>query len=371
MLYRIEAGLFPHLDDTIGRKTAAGIRAALGIDVTGVRVVKVFTLDGFTAAQVETLLSLSVLHDPVLQVVSLQPLPLNEIGADWIVEVGYRPGVTDNEARTARDTAALVLHLEDRNTVSVYTSVQYRITGQLTAQDVSRIAKDLLANELIQRFEIKSQAEWNKTPGFTAKAARVTGSASDEVNIVPLSGMDDAELMQVSHSNTLALSLAEMVSIKNWFGSKAVAESRKAQHLPADPTDAELEVLAQTWSEHCKHKIFASRIKYKDLEAGTSETINNLYKSCIQQTTKTIREQRGANDFCRSVFKDNAGVIAFNATHDACIKVETHNSPSALDPYGGALTGIVGVNRDPMGTGLGAELICNTDVFCFASPFHT
>ena len=70
------------------------------------------------------------------------------------------------------------------------------------------------------------------------------------------------------------------------------------------------------------------------------------------------------------MFKDNAGVIAFTPEYDACIKVETHNSPSALDPYGGALTGIVGVNRDPMGTGLGAELICNTDVFCFASPFH-
>ena len=87
-------------------------------------------------------------------------------------------------------------------------------------------------------------------------------------------------------------------------------------------------------------------------------------------TTKQIRESLGDRDFCRSVFKDNAGVIAFTPEYDACIKVETHNSPSALDPYGGALTGIVGVNRDPMGTGLGAELICNTDVFCFASPFH-
>ena len=64
-------------------------------------------------------------------------------------------------------------------------------------------------------------------------------------------------------------------------------------------------------------------------------------------TTKQIRESLGDRDFCRSVFKDNAGVIAFTPEYDACIKVETHNSPSALDPYGGALTGIVGVNRDP------------------------
>lgn len=369
MLYRIEAGLFPHLDDTVGRKTASGIREALGIAVAGVRVVKVFTLDGFDASQTETLMTQSVLHDPVLQTVSLLPLPL-EADVSWIIEVGFRPGVTDNEARTARDTAALVLKVADRNSVAVYTATQYRITGTLTAEDVTRIAKDLLANELIQRFEIKSRAQWDANPGFIARTARVTGSASDEVNIIPLSGMTDAELMQVSQQNTLALNLEEMTTIKNWFSSKAVAENRKAQNLPADPTDAELEVLAQTWSEHCKHKIFASKITYTDQETGTSETINSLYKSCIQNTTKAIREQRGADDFCRSVFKDNAGVIAFNDTHDACIKVETHNSPSALDPYGGALTGIVGVNRDPMGTGLGAELVCNTDVFCFASPFH-
>ena len=370
MLYRIEAGLFPHLDDTIGRKTAASIREALGIPVKSVRTIKVFTLEGLDAQQVNTLMAKSVLHDPVLQAVSLSPLPLPEEGTSWIIEVGYRPGVTDNEGRTARDTAALVLGIEDRSSLAVYTSIQYRLHGPLTEEQVTRIARDLLANELIQRFEIKSRAQWDADPGFAPKAARVTGASCDEVNIVPLSSMSDAQLMEVSQKNTLALSLEEMTKIKNWFSSPEVAAQRKELGLPADPTDAELEVLAQTWSEHCKHKIFASKISYTDKEAGTSETINSLYKTCIMNTTKQIRESLGDRDFCRSVFKDNAGVIAFTPEYDACIKVETHNSPSALDPYGGALTGIVGVNRDPMGTGLGAELICNTDVFCFASPFH-
>ena len=370
MLYRIEAGLFPHLDDTIGRKTAASIREALGIPVKSVRTIKVFTLEGLDAQQVNTLMAKSVLHDPVLQAVSLSPLPLPEEGTSWIIEVGYRPGVTDNEGRTARDTAALVLGIEDRSSLAVYTSIQYRLHGPLTEEQVTRIARDLLANELIQRFEIKSRAQWDADPGFAPKAARVTGASCDEVNIVPLSSMSDAQLMEVSQKNTLALSLEEMTKIKNWFSSPEVAAQRKELGLPADPTDAELEVLAQTWSEHCKHKIFASKISYTDKEAGTSETINSLYKTCIMNTTKQIRESLGDRDFCRSVFKDNAGVIAFTPEYDACIKVETHNSPSALDPYGGALTGIVGVNRDPMGTGLGAELICNTDVCCFASPFH-
>ena len=263
-----------------------------------------------------------------------------------------------------------MLGIEDRSSLAVYTSLQYRLHGPLTEEQVTRIARDLLANELIQRFEIKSRAQWDADPGFAPKAARVTGASCDEVNIVPLSSMNDAQLMEVSQKNTLALSLEEMTKIRDWFSSPEVAAQRKELGLPADPTDAELEVLAQTWSEHCKHKIFASKISYTDKEAGTSETINSLYKTCIMNTTKQIRESLGDRDFCRSVFKDNAGVIAFINGYDACIKVETHNSPSALDPYGGALTGIVGVNRDPMGTGLGAELICNTDVFCFASPFH-
>jgi len=90
----------------------------------------------------------------------------------------------------------------------------------------------------------------------------------------------------------------------------------------------------------------------------------------VQGSTAKIRENMGPADICLSVFKDNAGVIRFTEDHHLCVKVETHNSPSALDPYGGALTGIVGVNRDPMGTGMGANLLCNTDVFCFASPFY-
>ena len=366
MLCRIEAGLYPHVADTMGRKTATAIRESLGIQVDSVQTVKVFTLEGFTIEQAQELMDKSALHDMVLQTVSLSPLPCT---ADWIIEVGFRPGVTDNEGRTARETAALVLGI-GREGLAVYTSMQYRIFGRLEREDVVRIARDLLANELIQRYSIKSGAEWQIEPGFKPAAARVTGTANSDVHIIPLSQMSDAELLETSQKHTLVLNLLEMTTIRDHFQSPDVVEKRKQMGLPADPTDAELEVLAQTWSEHCKHKIFASNVDYTDTETGTRETINSLYKSCIQNTTKEIRASLGEDDFCHSVFKDNAGVIAFTDDYDACIKVETHNSPSALDPYGGALTGIVGVNRDPMGTGLGAELVCNTDVFCFASPFH-
>lgn len=372
MLFRLEAAVFPHLDDTPGRKTARALEEALKLRTAGVRQTKVFTLDGFSAEQAQILLDADALHDPVLQAASLAPLPSV---ADWIVEVGARPGVTDNEGRTARDTAALVLGVDSigREKLAVYTATQYHIFSDAEAPlcraDVERAAKDMLANELIQRFEIKSKEERLNNP-FVARAAKVTGSACAEVNIVPLSGMDDEGLMRVSRENTLALSLVEMQAIKAHFSSAEVNKHRKALGLPADPTDAEVEMLAQTWSEHCKHKIFASKVQYTNLETGEERHIDSLYKTSIQNTTKAIRKKRGDKDFCRSVFTDNAGVVAFTDTHDVCIKVETHNSPSALDPYGGALTGIVGVNRDPLGTGLGAELVCNTDVFCFASPFH-
>ncbi len=372
MLYRIEAGLFSHIDDTQGRKVAISIGEALGIVVSAVRMVKVFTLDGFTEQQAKRLLESDALHDPVLQEASLSALPSK---ADWVIEVGFRPGVTDNEGRTARDTAALVLGMktpQQRQIFSVFTSVQYHLykgDAALSFTDVQRIAKDLLANELIQRYEIKSADELLHSP-FKAHAAGVVATACAEVTTIPLAEMDNNALMAFSRENTLALSLDEMRTIQAWFGRQDVQDERLQHGLSANPTDAEVEMLAQTWSEHCKHKIFASKVNYTDTVTNTTETIDSLYKTYIMNTTKTLREQRGADDFCRSVFTDNAGVVAFNDTHDVCIKVETHNSPSALDPYGGALTGIVGVNRDPLGTGLGAELLCNTDVFCFASPFH-
>lgn len=371
MLYRIEAGLHPHLDDTVGRKTTRHMLKALNVTVDAVRRIKVFTVDGLDETQVRRLVDEAIWHDPVLQRASLSaPLPMEPFEADWILEVGYRPGVTDNEGRTARDTAAMVLR-RSRQDIAVYTSIQYRIKSRtLDRAAVERVARDLLCNELIQRYQIKSREEWRAAPGFEPRAAQVTGAACADVAVIPLSAMDDATMCRISRENTWALNLDEMRAIRDHYARPEVRERRAALGLPAEPTDAELEVLAQTWSEHCKHKIFASRIRYENKETGRVENIDNLYKTCIRDATKTIRKRLGAADFCKSVFKDNAGVVSFIGGYDACIKVETHNSPSALDPYGGALTGIVGVNRDPMGTGMGAELVCNTDVFCFASPFH-
>ncbi|MBU1228566.1 MAG: phosphoribosylformylglycinamidine synthase [Proteobacteria bacterium] len=376
MLLRFEVGLKPHVRDVVGERVARKIKSELNLTLDGVGIVRVYTVEGIAPQQAQAVLDAQALHDPVLHEISLRPLARD---IHWAVEVGFRPGVTDNEARTARETIALVLGLDKAGAkgFSVYTSVQYLLRPQagasLDEKTVLHITRDLLANELIQRFEIKSAAQWAAEPGFAPRAARVTGQASDEVAVVPLTTMTDEELVAFSRANTLALSLSEMRTIVDYYKDPATRSARRAAGLaPAqvdNPTDAEVEVLAQTWSEHCKHKIFTAKIDYEDAETGRRRTLDSLFKTCIQGSTTAIRQAKGKDDFCLSVFKDNAGVIRFNENMNVCIKVETHNSPSALDPYGGALTGIVGVNRDPMGTGLGANLLCNTDVFCFASPF--
>lgn len=373
MLYRIEAGPQSYMDDTQGRETALQLQKALNLTVDSVHRIKIFTMDGLDREQVSRLLDEGILHDPILQRAAIDVLEPLDPAPDWFVEVGFRPGVTDNEARTARDTAALVLGIPREN-INVYTAVQYRVRNDpaapLNRNQVENASRGLLCNTLIQKTRIKSLEQWQAEPGFTPEAAKVTGQTDDTVTTVPLSVMDDAAMMNASRENTWALNLDELRRIRDAFNVPAEQTRRVALRLPSDPTDVEMEVLAQTWSEHCKHKIFAARIAYENRETGLNEDVDNLYKTCIRDATALLRERMGENDYCKSVFKDNAGVVAFINGYDACIKVETHNSPSALDPYGGALTGIVGVNRDPMGTGLGAELVCNTDVFCFASPFH-
>ena len=174
---------------------------------------------------------------------------------------------------------------------------------------------------------------------------------SSTVNEIDILNADDAELMRISREGTLSLNLNEMKTIQTHFGA-----------LGRNPTDVEIETIAQTWSEHCVHKTFKSIILYSE-EGKEPEQIDGLFPTYIQRATEEI-----AKPWCVSVFSDNAGIIEFDETFNLVFKVETHNHPSAIEPYGGAGTGIGGVIRDSLGTGLGAKPILNTDVFCFGMP---
>ncbi|MGM0645359.1 MAG: AIR synthase related protein, partial [Thermodesulfobacteriota bacterium] len=367
MIARLNVAMREHVQDVQGAKIAREIETTCGVSVQAVSVIQVYTLQGFTAQDCREIQEKAVLHDPVLHEIRDTPWPAR---GDWIVEVGFKPGVTDNPGRIALQTVHTVLGEAAEHNANIYTAQEYHIRGTLSRETVQRIGRDLLANELIHRLRITDAAAWEAAPGFALEPPEVTGQATEVVETVSLSGLDDVALQQLSQQRVLALSPKEMRAIKAYYRREEVRATRQELGLPKEPTDVELECLAQTWSEHCKHKIFNARIAYTNRETGRETVEDSLFGTYIQGSTKTLRRQRGDADFCLSVFKDNAGVIRFNDQHSVCIKVETHNSPSALDPYGGALTGIVGVNRDPMGTGMGANLTCNTDVFCFASPFY-
>ncbi len=370
MLARIQVGLKPSFTDSFGEQTRKRIKTDLKLPVSAVRTVKVFTVEADITDEQLLETARGPYCDPVTQDYSLGPLALDwQLAFDWLIEIGFRPGVTDNEGRTAAQALELLLGRKLARGEAVYTSTQFLISGDLSHEDAETIASKLLANELIERFTVMSHEEFIKAGGLKPFAPKVVGENKGQVAEIDLD-VSDEELMRISKEGVLALTLDEMKLIRGYLGRPEVVAARKEKGLSEKITDVELEALAQTWSEHCKHKIFNGNIAYEDTTNNTATTIHSLFDTYIRKPTKEIRERMGENDWCLSVFKDNAGVIRFNKNWNVAFKVETHNSPSALDPYGGALTGIVGVNRDPFGTGMGAKLICNTDVFCFASPFY-
>ncbi len=336
----------------------------LQLEVEQVSTIDVFTIEGNLTKTELKKAATGPLSDPVIQKHAINSALAD--GFDWLIEVGFRPGVTDNVGKTA--TEAIELLIEKRKPLRVYTSRQYVIHGKIGRAEAERIASGVLANDLIERYEIVEGKGWDARKGMTPYVPKVAGVDDPRVDEIDLN-VPDAALMEISSRGTLALSLEEMKAIQAYMNDPAVIEARKRAGLGELITDVELEVLAQTWSEHCKHKIFNSFIRYEE-QGGKTLEIDSLFSTCIKGSTKEIRQRLGADDWCLSVFVDNAGVIKFNDDWNLVFKVETHNSPSALDPYGGALTGIVGVNRDPFGTGMGARLIFNTDVFCFADPFY-
>ncbi len=364
---RIEVGFREGVRDALGEKVRRRIVEHLRIHVESVRTIDVYTVEGDLSRDEIRRIAGGPLTDPVIQRYAVN----RGLAAsfDWLIEVGFRPGVTDNVGRTATEAVRTLLGNGRGEGVRVYTSRQYVIRGGIGREEAERIASGLLANELIERFEIVEGKDWNPRKGMRPFVPKVLGEDRPHVEEIDLN-VSDEQLLAMSSDRVLALSLPEMKTLQSYFRDPAVVAARGKVGLGGKITDVELESLAQTWSEHCKHKIFNALIRYED-ETGQETVIDSLFATCIKGSTREIREAMGENDWCLSVFVDNAGVIRFNDDWNLVFKVETHNTPSALDPYGGALTGIVGVNRDPFGTGKGAKLIFNTDVFCFATPFYS
>ncbi|MCE5326608.1 MAG: phosphoribosylformylglycinamidine synthase subunit PurL [Planctomycetaceae bacterium] len=334
-VYRVEVRSRAQVGDPHAASVAHQI-AELGIDtVQSVNFARLFFLIGEVSSADVARVADQLLADRVIEVARVGT---SDAGDAALVEVHLKAGVMDPvAASTEKAIRDMGLKIE-----AVRTARRYELAGPVSEAQRQAIARSLLANAVIEDVHFKA---------FTPPA--VHGHRYTlEIVTVPIRDLDDVALEKLSREGHLFLNLTEMKAIQDHYRQAA-----------REPSDVELEMIAQTWSEHCVHKTFRSDVELKDASGVTIEKITNLIKSTIFGATKELNKP-----WCISVFEDNAGVIEFDEEHAVCFKVETHNHPSAIEPYGGASTGIGGVLRDPMGTGLGSRPVANTDIFCFGPP---
>ncbi|MHC4520058.1 MAG: phosphoribosylformylglycinamidine synthase subunit PurS, partial [Planctomycetota bacterium] len=336
--WRIEVFNRPGVADVHGNGVLDDIRE-LGITaVEAVQSAKVFLIDADFDADFTERAARELLSDPVSEeyYVGRSAAPAG-LARATLIEVHLKSGVTDPVAES------VVTALSDMGVVPdhVRTARKYVLLGEVRPADIEKIAKRVLANDCIEDVVAGDEAE-PPNPHLSPY----------QLDIVswPIRDLDDRGLEALSKERDLFLNLTEMRTIQDYFG-----------RIEREPTDVELETLAQTWSEHCVHKTLRSAV---DMNVdGEERHYDNLLKETVFKATQDLDKE-----WCISVFADNAGVVEFDDDSAVCFKVETHNHPSALDPYGGAATGIGGVIRDPMGTGMGARPVANTDIFCFGEP---
>ena len=363
MFYRIEVGEKPGFFVPPFPKKGRGFDAQgasvkkdiadLGFKgkVGEIKTIQVYLIEGAIEAFDVKNICEHLLIDPITQVYSYTGSVFNETGFK-AVEIAYNPGVMDPVEESAKKA---IKDLGLRSISALKTAKKYLIKTTLSEKEIRLIAEKILYNKVIQHLVIGQSKIAPEIPPYRF-----------QLKHIDIREAGDEKLAKISKDGQLFLSLDEMRSIKAHF-----------KKLGRNPTDCELETVAQTWSEHCKHKTFRGKIEYsgeipnpkyqipKKSQKPISKKIfiKNLLKSTVMKVTKELNKP-----WCVSVFTDNSGIIRFDEKHDICFKVETHNHPSALEPYGGAGTGIGGVIRDPLGTGMGAKPIVNTDVFCFGLP---
>ena len=367
MIYCVEVSIKPGLRDARGESVRRQIEA-LGIGaVQSVSTADLYFLQGnLDGDQIGALID-TLLHDPVVEQARwhrIETLERESLPPDaWSVEVTLLPGVTDSVAESLLAGARLigVTQLEQ-----AATGQRYVLRGALVEATVERIAGSLLANGVIQSYHVNALA----APPFVRLAKQaIPEQIAAAVDVIAITVADPAGLLAISRERRLSLDLAEMQAIQAYYRREG-----------REPTDVELETLAQTWSEHCVHKTFRAVIEYTELgedittNSGTGNRgagegvggsdevrtvrIDGLLKTYIRAATEKVNKP-----WVRSAFVDNAGIVQFDDQYDLAFKVETHNHPSALEPFGGANTGVGGVVRDVIG--VSARPIANTDVLCF------
>jgi len=356
MPHRIEVTLKEQLLDAEGQSLRQKAKDYFDIDLQQVRTVHIVTIDaGLTAEQVERIRA-EIFTNPVTQVSSLAPLAMD---FDWIIWVGFRPGVRDNPGATAVEAMEDLLHLKLNAAEAVYTSKRYCLKGSgVTRSDAEKIAGELLANDIIQQWAVYDKGQWDPSAGIGFVIPKVKLDHRPEVATLAIDS--DETLARLSDERSLSLNPNDIPTIRAYF-MKSEVQSQRGEVSLSDPTDVELEYISQARSDHCNHNTFGGRFYYRDLASGEEETIDSLFKTYIEGPTLALKAEK---DWVVSVLWDNAGVGRFDDGHNYVITGETHNSPSNMEAYGGAITGIVGIYRDPMGTGKGSKLIMGSYGYC-------
>lgn len=365
-VYRVEVRPRPGQVDPAGHELLPEARAALG-QVASVHVARVYLIQANLDEQTVRQIADQLLADPVTQQASLQSAELGNHAA--MIEVHYLPGVMDPAAESTREAIIDMLGPHVATDLTVRTGHRYDFAFQPPAAlpdeaALNTFAQGTVANTVIEAIHTKPF--W---PDHFVEGGQYELCITD----VPIRDLDDGGLAKLSRDGHLFLSVEEMLAIRDHY-----------RDLGREPHDVELETLAQTWSEHCVHKTLKATVHYQpdgndgvidfanrpghEVNQDGSVTIHNLLKQTIAAATFKLMETEPCKSWCVSVFEDNAGIVKLDDTHGVCIKVETHNHPSAIEPYGGAATGIGGCIRDVIGTGLAAKPIANTDTFCVAPP---
>lgn len=336
----------------------------IGIKNAKVSSSQIYTLYGpeLDGEQLKT--ASGLVHHEVTQMALInEPIDPQEVW-DFVRRRDFKPGVTDNAARVLKKDLELI-GLKD---FEVFTSEVNYIQGEYDDSDksVRERLERLESNPLIHEITIEKKEMFEEKGGFEKKTHQVILPPRQNMYLIGMENMHHEELCRTGkegtldtdltrnplqeRGGTLALAKDYMLAIKEYALSDKNAHGHNSRGFL---TNVELEVLAQMWSEHCRHSLYNSKVK-----TDTEENEKGIFDEFIKKPTKKVLKNKPHLGV--SIFKDNAGVFKFNENWNLAVKNETHNTPSALDPYGGAITGIVGVNRDPAGTGVGAELIANS-----------
>ena len=356
MPYRLEIALKSELFDAEGNGIRHKAKNYFGIELVSIRSIHVITIDADLSKDQLKTIQTEIFTNPVTQVSSYNPL---DIEFDWTIWLGYKPGVRDNPGSTAVEAVEDILGIKFGPGQAIYTSKRYCLKGKgLIVEDINEIAAELLANDIIQQWKIYPVDKWNPDEGTGIIIPKVILDHTPMVTTISVDS--DSELKKISDKRGLALNPADIPFIRSYFLDDKVQAARVLMDL-SDPTDIELEYISQARSDHCNHNTFGGLFRYRDLETGETEVVDNLFKTCIEAPTQALKDKK---PWVVSVLWDNAGVGRFDNNHYYVITGETHNSPSNMEAYGGAITGIVGVYRDPLGTGKGSKLVMGSYGYC-------